>query len=58
MSLLRKCDEGELFIFQMLRFQEFQGTFPIDLVDYFLGFRGHFLFLILIVAVKYWSFFF
>ncbi len=52
MSSLRKCDEGELFLFEMLPFQEFQGTFPIDLVEFFSGFRGHLLFIILIVAVK------
>ncbi len=50
MSSLRKCDEGELFLFEMLPFQGFQGTFSIDLVEFFSGFRGHFLFLILIGA--------
>jgi hypothetical protein len=43
MSSLRKCDEGELFLFEMLPFQGFQGTFPTDLVEFFLRISRTFL---------------
>jgi hypothetical protein len=42
-SSLRKCDEGELFLFEMLPFQGFQGTFSIDLVEFFLRISRTFL---------------
>jgi len=63
-TLMERCPRwekvwwGRTFPIWNVAFPSISRNISFDLVDFFSGFRGHLLYLILIVAVKYWSLFF